>query len=214
MVAPIVKPAREGPALARLLRPDLLVDGSEPEQRIVYSNISWERYLTFDEKLGPDRPGPRLYYLNGQLEIMSTSEEHERLKEWLGDLMSDYFFEKGVEIIPRGQATMRLKKVGAEPDKSWCIRREKKFPGLVVEIALSSGGINKLDIYARLKIPEVWLWRAKHLEIFVLDRSKGGYEQSSTSRLLPGLDISLLERCLSLSSWREARRTFRAEISG
>jgi Uma2 family endonuclease len=214
MVAPIVKPAREGPVLARLLRPDLLVDGAEPEQRIVYSNISWERYLAFDEKLGHDRPGPRLYYWAGQLEIMSTSEEHERLKEWLGDLMSDYFFEKGIEVIPRGQATMRLKNVGAEPDKSWCIGRKKKFPDLVIEIALSSGGINKLDIYAGLKIPEVWFWRAKHLEVFIFDRSKGGYEQSSRSRLLPDLDIASLERCLRLSSWREARRAFRATISG
>jgi hypothetical protein len=27
------------------------------------------------------RPGPRFYYLNGELEIMTTSNEHERIKE-------------------------------------------------------------------------------------------------------------------------------------
>jgi hypothetical protein len=51
-----------------LLLPDLHVNGARPEQRVVYSDISWERYLEFDQKLGPDRQGPRLYYLDGKLE--------------------------------------------------------------------------------------------------------------------------------------------------
>ena len=62
-----------GVALEELLRPDTLADGAEPEQRIVVSGISWDRYLLLDKKLGDDRPGPRLYYLEGELEIMTTS---------------------------------------------------------------------------------------------------------------------------------------------
>ena len=197
-----------------LLRPEPLADGTEPEQRIVYCPVSWERYLAFDKKLGDDRPGPRLYYLDGELEIMTTSNEHERIKKWMGDLLADYFFETGVEIVPRGQATMRLalEKAGAEPDESWCIGEEKEFPDLVLEIALTSGGVNKLETYRRLKVPEVWIWRRSRLEIFALGNS-GTYELSPNSRLLPGLDISLLERCVTIHSWQLARQTFRAGVS-
>ncbi len=189
-------------------------EGADAEQRLVFCGISWERYLAFDKKLGDDRPSPRLYYLEGELEIMTTSNQHERLKEWLGDFMADYFLETGIEIVPRGQATMRraLKEAGAEPDESWCIGTEKKFPDLVLEIALTSGGINKLKIYGRFKIPEVWFWRRNKLEIFALDRS-GGYERLQKSRLLPNLDIPLLERCAAIESWQEARRAFRAGLA-
>lgn len=214
MVAPVQTSLQEASVLTELLRPDIRSEGAEPEQRIVYSDISWERYLDFDNELGDDRPGPRLYYLDGQLEIMSTSEEHERIKKWIADLMAVYFEETGIEIMPRGQATMRaaLKKAGAEPDESWCIGEEKKFPDLVLEIALSSGGINKLATYQRFRVPEVWLWRKGKLEIHCLSRSSV-YERTQKSRLLPGLDVAALEKCVAIRSWQQARRTFRARFS-
>lgn len=197
-----------------LLRPAPLANGREPEQRIVFSGLSWNSYLAFDKKLGDNRPGPRLYFLDGLLEIISTSDEHERLKSCFGGFVEDYFFERGIEIVPRGQATMRtqLKEAGAEPDESWCIGKKKKFPDIVLEIALTSGGIDKLDIYGRFEIPEVWIWRNDKLEIYVLTNS-GNYKLSKTSRLLPDLDIALLERCLAIESWLEARRAFRTGLS-
>ncbi len=89
-----------------VLRPEPLPDGAECEQRVVFCGISWKNYLAFDQQLGDDRPGPRLYYLDGEVELMTTSKEQERLKEWIGDLLSDYFLETGTEIMPHGQATM------------------------------------------------------------------------------------------------------------
>jgi Uma2 family endonuclease len=214
MVAPVLSHPGEETVLDELLRPEPLADGTEPEQRVVYCAIPWNRYLAFDKKLGDDRPGPRLYYLDGELELVTTSNEHERIKEWIGDLLADYFFETGIEIMPRGQATMRLalKQAGAEPDKSWCIGEEKEFPDLVLEIALTSGGIDKLEIYRRFNVPEVWFWRRNKLEIFALGNA-GTYEPSPNSRLLPGFDISLLERCVAIRSWQQARQAFRASLS-
>ena len=90
-------------AFVELLRPEPTADGFESEERLVFCGVSWERYLA----LGDDRPGPRFYYLNGELEIMTTSNEHERIKKWIGDLMAVYFEEADIEIMPRGQATMR-----------------------------------------------------------------------------------------------------------
>src|SRR3989442_14915287 len=102
------------------------VTGTPGEERVVLCGVNWEQYLRLDKELGHDRPAPRLYWFDGQLEIMTTSLQHERLKEWLGSLIEDYLFETGIEAFPHGQATMRLlEEAGAEPDKSWCFEEEK-----------------------------------------------------------------------------------------
>src|SRR5437762_2671352 len=213
MVASVLM-QRNGESALEILQPDSRTSHLEPEQRVVFCGISWNRYLAFDEKLGDNRPGPRLYYLDGELELMTTSNEHERAKTWIGDFLADYFLETGAEIITRGQATMRLalKQAGAEPDESWCIGPEKDFPDLVLEIALTSGGVRKLEVYQRFKVPEVWFWRRNKLEIFALSAS-GAYEPLQRSRLLPTLDIPLIERCVAIPSWQQARQTFRASLS-
>jgi len=94
---------------------------------------------------------------------------------------------------------LALSEAGAEPDESWCIGHEKEFPDLVLEIALTSGGVNKLEIYRRFKVPEVWFWRRQKLEIFGLGKT-GNYTRLRSSRLLSGLDTSLLERCVAIKS--------------
>ncbi len=204
-------------AYVEFLRPESTKEGFEPESRVVHCGMSWEDYLAFDEALGDDRSSPRLYYLDGDLEIMTLSAEHERIKKWLGGFMDLYFDEIGIEIDPRGQATMReeLEKVGAEPDESWCFQEETIYPDIVLEIALTSGGIRKLDLYLRFPVPEVWIWRRGKLEIFSLRTDSSGYDpvEAGRSRLLPGLDISLLERCAAIRSWREARLAFRAGLA-
>jgi Uma2 family endonuclease len=198
-----------------LLRPAPLADGKEPELRVVVSGLTWERYLAFDKALGDDRAVPRCYFLDGDLEIMTTSNEHERVKTWIGDLLADYFRFKRIRVAPRGQATMRarLKAAGAEPDESWCVGKERKFPDLVLEIALTSGGLPKLEIYRRMRIPEVWVRRKNRLEIFVLN-AKGTYEQKKTSALMPALDIHLLERCVAITDWLDAVEEFSSALRG
>jgi Uma2 family endonuclease len=211
MVASVI-PKNEALRLPEVLRPAPLPDGKEPEQRVIFCGVSWKAYLRFDKELGDDRSGPRLYYLDGDLEIMSTSDEHERVKTLFGDFIADYFLEGGVDIVPRGQATMRkaVKRAGAEPDESWCIGEAKKYPDLVFEVALTTG-ISKLEIYRRMEVAEVWFWRRGKIEIYALN-SSGDYKEIAQSRLLPALDISLLERCLVMDSWREARKAFRAGL--
>jgi Uma2 family endonuclease len=184
------------------------------EERVVFCGVNWEQYERLDSELGHDRPAPRLYWFDHQLEIMTTSLQHERLKKWLGSLIEDYLFETGIETFPHGQATMkRLEEAGAEPDESWCLEEEKEIPDVVVEIALSSGGIPKLELYQRFGVPEVWLWRKGALEIWTLRSNKTAYDGPALkSRLLRGLDVDLLEQCLKLPTWRAARSKFRQSL--
>ena len=197
------------------LHPDVLVDGHEPEARATYFGLSWERYLELDKALGDNRPGPLFCYLDGALEIMTTSGEHERVKRWIGGLVDLYLDEAEIDFITRGQATMRLalQGAGAEPDESWCIGVEKEFPDLVFEVALSSGGLSKLELYRRFAVPEVWFWRKGSLEVHALWPDGSGYERvEKGSRLLTGLNIPLLEQCVKMTDVRAARKAFRAGL--
>jgi len=189
-------------------------NGCIGEERWLMSGVSWDDYLQLDKLLGDDRPGPRLYFLEGEVEIMSTSLKHEELKKWLADMIGDYLFERSMEVFPHGQATMKiLREAGAEPDESWCFERQREFPDLVLEIALTSGGLNKLEIYRRFAVPEVWFWRKDTLEIWTLKKDGSAYAgPARRSRLLPSLDIAALTDCLMLPSWREARSAFRRAI--
>src|SRR5690349_11420739 len=91
-----------------LLRPEPLASGALPEQRVVSCGISWQRYLEFDKWLGDERSSRRLYYLDGQVEILTTSREHERIKKWIAGFVEVYLLKVGLEATPHGQATMRL----------------------------------------------------------------------------------------------------------
>lgn len=197
--------------LVDLVRPDPLPDGHDPETREILCGLSWARYLALDAAYGDDRSVPRLYYLDGSVEIMSTSDEHERIKRYLAAFIDDFLLDIGMEAIPRGQATMwlEMKAAGAEPDDSWCLHEAKTFPDIVLEIALTSGGLDKLEIYRRFAIPEVWIWLRDGLHLFILRAGATGYDESPASALLPALDPAILQRCVGIDSWQKARRTFR-----
>ena len=94
-------------AFARLARPAPLAGGLAPEERLIVCGIGWEGHLALDEAMGHDRPGPRFYYLDGDLEIMSTSEEHERIKKWIGTCMDIFFEEHEIWNMPRGYLASR-----------------------------------------------------------------------------------------------------------
>lgn len=199
--------------IARYARPALLPGGYEAEQRLVFGGVGWASHLALDEALGHDRPGPRFYFLDGDLEIMSTSDEHERIKERIGGCVEDYLIHAEMDHVERGQATMRLvEHTGAEPDKSWCLGAAKRVPDIVLEIALSSGGLPKLSIYGRFPVPEVWIWRRGHLEIYCHHGDAGGYERAAASRLLPKLSIAALEAAVEERDAVKARRAFRAGL--
>jgi Uma2 family endonuclease len=73
----------------------VLIPSIQPltEQRLVLEGVSWRQYETLLATLGDDFPNLRLSYLEGTLEIMTTSPEHEELKKMIGMLLEAYFQE-------------------------------------------------------------------------------------------------------------------------
>ena len=62
----------------------------------------------------------------------------------------------------------------------------------------TSGGINKLEIYRRLGVGEVWFWIKGKVSIHVL--TDAGYELRAISPSLPDFDFSLVAEMMSLPS--------------
>lgn len=162
------------------------------EQRLVLEGVSWQQYETMLATLGDDFPNLRLNYLEGTLEIMTTSPEHEELKKVIGMLLEAYFQETRTRFHALGSATFRkaMKLRGLEPDECYCLGQKKEFPDLAIEVVITSSMVNKLDIYQGLGVTEVWQWQEGAFLIHHLRST--GYEQIARSELLPNLDTQLL----------------------
>jgi Uma2 family endonuclease len=180
------------------------------DQRLVMHNVPWSHYEA-QLALRGDAPVPRMAYLEGTLELMSPSKDHERVKSYIGRLVETYAIERGIDLSPYGAWTLKYapREAGAEPDECYILGADqsKDTPDLVIEVIWTSGGIEKLEIYRRLGVPEVWFWKAGAIEIHILDHD--GFRQVAASRCLSGLDLALLCSCMDQPTVTQAVRAFR-----
>ncbi|MBD2774109.1 Uma2 family endonuclease [Iningainema tapete] len=189
------------------------LQADDPEEQHIVTGVSWEQYEAFLSRLG-DSSGYRITYLEGVLEIVSPSRRHEVSKKNIGRLLEVYFEENRIRFWALGSTTLRKqeKKGGKEPDECYCIGTEKEFPDLAIEVVFTSGGIDKLEVYKRLGVREVWFWHNNQFSIYSLQGDK--YEQISKSELLPDLDLALLAEYVMQPDPLEAMLDFRAKIRG
>jgi Uma2 family endonuclease len=182
------------------------------EQRLVLEGVSWQQYETMLAALGDDFPNLRLNYLEGTLEIMTTSPEHEELKKIIGMLLEAYFQETRTRFHALGSATFRkaMKLRGLEPDECYCLEQKKEFPDLAIEVVITSGIVNKLDIYQGLGVTEVWQWQDGQFLIHHLRST--GYEPMTRSELLPNLDTQLLASYVNPTDQFDAVMAFRDRL--
>jgi len=159
---------------------------------VLLSNVTWETLEQLDIDLADT--GARLTYLDGYVEIMAPlSDAHEEPKNTLGQLLETYMRQKNIRFYGRGSTTIGSKELTArkEPDESYCLGQRKSVPDLAVEIVVTSGGINILEIYRRIGVQEVWFWEDGVISVYCLRLN--GYELVNKSELLPELDLRSLE---------------------
>jgi Uma2 family endonuclease len=160
---------------------------------VLLHNVSWEQLEQLDISLA--ETGARLTYLDGILEIMSPlSDDHEDSKKTLAMLLETYMRIKNIRFYGRGSATLGKSenKTRCEPDESYNLVTKKPIPDLILEITVTSGGINKLEVYKRLGVPEVWYWEDGLISVYVLLSDE--YQKVTKSALLPNLDLELIAR--------------------
>ena len=100
--------------------------------------------------------------------------------------------------------------VKREADLSYELGSNREFPDLAVELVVTSCGINQLEAYKRLEIPEVWFWENGALRMYLL--AADWYAEVDRSQVLPDLDIVLLARCINIENHLQAMREFRQAI--
>lgn len=182
------------------------------EQQLTLYKITWEQYETLRATLD-NSPGLRMTYLEGTLELFMPSPEHENLKKTIARLIELYSIETNTRLYGYGSTTYRKKaeERGLEPDECYCIGEVKEFPDFAIEVIVTSGNINKLDVYQGLGIPEVWFWEKDQLSLYHLRGEK--YEPINRSEFLPNLDIDLLVHCANIPDQYDAVLEFRKAIS-
>ncbi len=189
----------------------------DPEERRVLSRVSWAQYEVLLADLG-DSSSYRVHFLDGVLEILAPSRNHESGKTRIGDLLLIYFLETDTEYFPMGSTTLKKpeRQAGGEPDESYCIGTDKEFPDLAIEVTVTSGSINRLELYRRLGVREVWFWQKHRLSLYHQREENpdqfaetAGYEAIQQSEVLPDLDLELLTRCLQNPNPLSAAKAFR-----
>ncbi len=178
---------------------------------IVIEGVSWDTYLQMDDLL--DDAPVRMKWADDRLEIMSPiSRHHELIKSNIGCMIEAYCRRRRLFFRITGSATMRKdRRRGGEPDDSYIFTRGQEATDLVIEAALSSGGIDKLDFFRPLEVPEVWVWQDRALHVFAF--RGGDYERVTESRFLPGLDLTLVERLAEHPYTSDALDEFEREIA-
>ena len=184
------------------------------DERVVMYGISWEHYELMLEARG-ERSQPRMAYLDGALELKTTSHGHERVLSWIVSMLTVYLIDADIRFGGYGHWTLRQgaeKQAGIEADNCFQLGddQSERTPELAIEVTWTSGGIDKLEIYRRLGVREVWFWEAGELLVFVLEGDR--YERRASSTLVPDLDLALVARLVDRPTINDAVRELRAAM--
>ncbi len=183
-----------------------------PEQRLLMDDVPWQSYEQVLRAFEGRRI--RITYDFGRLEIMTLSSRHERTKHLLGLLIVTLAMHLGKEIAGYGSLTMkrREKMRGLEPDECFWIQNEARMrnkpkydlrkdppPDLALEIDVTSSSVDRMSIYAALKVPEVWRWKKETLEAHLLNE-EGKYEHAKFSKAFHGFQPARLVDFLEVAA--------------
>jgi Uma2 family endonuclease len=177
-------------------------------ERMVLRDVSWALYCQLRELRSNWHI--RMTYDRGTLEMMSPSRLHERLGYITGRLIDVWTEEFDIDM--QGCRTMTFRREdldrGLEPDNCYYIAHEPQVrtkqeldftidppPDLAVEIELSSGSIDKLELYAAFRVPEVWRYDGESLTAHHLG-ADGQYAPASASRAFPDLPLDKIVEVL------------------
>jgi len=178
------------------------------DRRLVLRDVPWGDY---ERLLGlfADRP-LRLTYDRGTLEIMAPLSIHERYKMLIGRMIDVMTLEWGLRVVAVGSATFRREEAGRglEPDQCYYLSNAGKVadwsridldvdppPDLAVEIDVTSDSTLRMNVYAALKVPEVWRFDGERLDVFLL--VDDAYRPAVASLAIPLAPIAELPRFLS-----------------
>ena len=187
----------------------------EEDQHVVLRAMSWQDFEALLAIRG-DRSGVRMYYLDGEIEIVSPTKIHEGRKKTLARLLEIWAMESDIALNGFGSWTLKreLREAGAEPDECYIVgdSTEQEAPDLAIEVEWSrTTGLSKPEIYRRLGVRELWTLKSDgRLVVRILE--KGEWVERTKSKLFPRLDLAWLMRFLEITPQSKAVRALRDEL--
>jgi Uma2 family endonuclease len=186
----------------------------------VYLRVGWQGYQQLLAMRG-ESSVPRITYLNGLVELMSPSRYHEIDKTRFARLLEAWSEIANVPLEGYGSWTLEDEEAdrGAEADECYTVRRvvesDDERPDIAIEVVWTSGGINKLEVYRKLGVREVWFYERGELRFFALRREADDdvYREIPRSEFLPELPIDVLLACMKEPDQTSAVRALRAALA-
>lgn len=181
---------------------------------VLLRGLTWADYERLLEVRG-EKSVPRMTYLEGDLELLSPSYDHEVIKGKVSRLVEVFCEERAIDFTGVGSWTIKREEVarGAEPDECYVFGRlpeEPVRPDLAIEVVWTPTRIDKLEVWKKLLVPEVWSWEDGALQVHRL--RDGEYVEVARSEWLPGLDLALLLSFLDRPTTYDAIRDYRAAL--
>ncbi len=108
------------------------------DEPILIDGLTWREFKAAEQLI--DRPGVRLSFLDGTLEIRRMpGEQHETVKERIGTLLDLYLLQIGIDYTPTGLMTLESEAglVKREADKSYKLGANRTRPDLAIEVVVS-----------------------------------------------------------------------------
>ena len=109
-----------------------LTSNDEEDQHVVLRAMAWPDFEALLAIRG-DRAGVRIYYLDGEIELTSSTRLHEGRKPTLSRLLEIWAMESDVALNGFGSWTLKneIRESGAEPDECYIVgdATENDVPG-------------------------------------------------------------------------------------
>jgi Uma2 family endonuclease len=193
----------------------------KPGQQLLLQDISWQDFEEILGELG-ERRNSRISYSDGVLEIMVPLPEHEKNKEVIGDLVKILLDKLEIDFESLGSTTFKSQQMtqAVEPDACFYINNYQSVigkdrldlsvdfpPDLAIEIDITNR--TQLDNYLLLKVPELWRYTKKGLQINLLKSDR--YIESQTSSNFPNIPIiELIEKYVKQAQTEGRSKAMRA----
>jgi Uma2 family endonuclease len=176
------------------------------QDHVILHGISWQTFQQLLVDRG-ERCGVLLAYDRGTVELRVPSQEHEWVKTTLTQIVEAVAFARDLHYRSLGSTTFTREDLerGFEPDACFYLDHAEAItpdrpidlaldppPDLVIEVDITSSSLDKLALYAALRVPEVWRYIHGVVEIQCL--STQTYRVSTTSQVLPGITADRVTR--------------------
>jgi Uma2 family endonuclease len=132
----------------------------------------------------------------------------------VGRLVEAWCLENDIDITPYGSWTLEneTSERGVEPDECYVLGdvQEPERCDLAIEVVWTKGVVDKVEVYRKLGVRELWIWKAEQIQVLSLRDER--YVALERSELLPGIDLEQLLQFVGIKPMTRAVREYTAAL--